>query len=100
VFSGKVCIESTGEPLIGSDRNLGPLRRLRDRVDALGPAPRAELLHVLMLPDFERADRIGEFWGNPKTRTFAELLIDCEEDRVLRAVLVGMLREGRQGSSG
>ena len=24
----------------------------------LGPAPRAELLHVLMLPDFERADRI------------------------------------------
>ena len=25
------------------------------------PAPRAEILHVLMLPDFERADRIGEF---------------------------------------
>ena len=63
----------------------GPIeleRRLRERLDALGPAPRAELLHVLMLPDFERADRIGEFWGNPKTRTFAELLIDCEEDRV------------------
>jgi hypothetical protein len=32
----------------------------RERLDALGPAPRAELLHVLMLPDFERADRIGE----------------------------------------
>lgn len=64
----------------------GPSRRPR-------PAPRAELLHVLMLPDFERADRIGEFWGNPRTRTFAELLIDCEEDRMLRAVLVGMLRE-------
>jgi hypothetical protein len=41
----------------------------------------------------EGADRIGEFWGNPKTRTFAELLIDCEEDGTLRAVLVGMLRE-------
>jgi hypothetical protein len=27
------------------------------------------------------------------TRAFAELLIDCEEDRILRAVLVGMLRE-------
>ena len=56
-----------------------------------------ELFHVLMLPDFERADRIGEFWGYPQSRAFAELLIDCEEDRVLRAVLVGMLREADRG---
>jgi hypothetical protein len=28
-----------------------------------GPDPHAELRHVLMLPDFERADQIGEFWG-------------------------------------
>jgi hypothetical protein len=47
-------------------------RRLRERLDALGPAPRAELLHVLMLPDFERADR------------------------TLRAVLVGILREAER----
>jgi hypothetical protein len=38
-------------------------RRLRAHLDALGPAPRADLLHVLMLPDLERAERIGEFWS-------------------------------------
>jgi hypothetical protein len=73
-------------------------RELRERLDALGPAPRAELLHVLMLPDFERADRIGEFWSYPKSRAFAELLIDCEEDRVLRAVIVGTLREDERNA--
>lgn len=33
---------------------------LRDRLDALPPAARAELLHVLTLPDFERAGMIGD----------------------------------------
>jgi hypothetical protein len=46
-----------------------------------------------MLTDFDRADRIGEFWGYPESRAFAELLIDCGEDWTLRAVLVGMLHE-------
>ena len=40
-------------------------RRLRERLDVLGSAPRADLLHVLMLPDFERAGRISEFWSYP-----------------------------------
>jgi hypothetical protein len=68
-------------------------RRLRERLDALGPAPRAELLHVLMLPDFDRADRIGEFWGHPETRGFGELLIDLEEDTAAGAVVFGLLAE-------
>jgi hypothetical protein len=41
-------------------------RGLRERLDALGPAPHAELL------------------------------IDCEEDGGLRAVLVGMLRDAER----
>jgi hypothetical protein len=40
-------------------------RRRREHQDALGPAPRAELLHVLTLPDDDRADRIGVDLGNP-----------------------------------
>jgi hypothetical protein len=77
--------------------NLEDLEQLlRERLDALGPAPRAELLHVLTVPDYDRAGRIGEFFGHPRTRTFAELLIDAEEDPYLRAVLVGMLREAER----
>ena len=66
-------------------------KALRQRLEALPPAARAELQHVLRLPDFERADRIGEFWGHPETRTFGELLIDLEEDKAARAVVFGLL---------
>jgi len=38
-------------------------RQLRERLEALGPAPRAELLHVLMLPDLERVGAIQSYWG-------------------------------------
>jgi hypothetical protein len=47
-----------------------------------------------MLPDFDGADRIGEFWGYPKSRAFAELLIDCEEDRTPQG---GARRDAAEG---
>ena len=58
-------------------------RRLRERLDALGPAPRAELLHVLMLPDFERVrgSRCDEH-GDGCTR---ELRGRAPEDRLARS---------------
>lgn len=34
-----------------------------------------------MLPDFDWAERIGEFWSYPESRAFAGLLIDSEEDQ-------------------
>jgi hypothetical protein len=58
-------------------------RRIRERLDALGSAPCAELLHVLMLPD-PTARTGSESSGATRSRAFAELLIDCEEDRTLR----------------
>ena len=33
-------------------------KQLRERLDALGPAPRAEPLHVLMLPDTLQMSRL------------------------------------------
>ena len=36
-------------------------RRLQASLDAMPKAARAELLHVLTLPDLERVERIGEF---------------------------------------
>jgi hypothetical protein len=41
----------------------------------------------------QQSDRHPPFWSYPLSRAFAELLIECEEDRTLRAVLVGMLLE-------
>ena len=41
----------------------------------------------------KKSDWRPPFWSVPQSRAFAELLADCEDDRTLPAVLVGMLRE-------
>lgn len=68
-------------------------RFLRERLADLDPAHRGELLHVLSLPDHDRADRLAEFNGDSQTRPLAELLSDAEEDPYTRAVLVAVLRD-------
>jgi hypothetical protein len=56
------------------------------------PAARAELLQVLMLPDLERAERIGEFWGTRRPGPSGGADRDLEEDPAAKAVR-GLLRE-------
>jgi hypothetical protein len=46
-----------------------------------------------MMPDYDRASAIGTFYADSRSRTFAELLIDAEEDPPTRGLLIGMLRE-------
>src|SRR4029453_18732296 len=68
----------TGRPTRGDTRDTPPVlafafvdlehveRELHQRLDALGPAPRAELLHVLMLLDFDRRTRLAPTGGTPR----------------------------------
>jgi hypothetical protein len=64
---------------------------LRQRLEALAPPARAELFHVLRLPDFDRADRIGEFWASRGDAHLRRAAIDLNGAR--RAVVFGLLAE-------
>jgi hypothetical protein len=73
-------------------------QRLRELVAAIPSAARAEMLRVLTIrDDAERAWEIGDLRQGGIAPTTTELLIDCEEDPALRAVVVGMLRESERG---
>lgn len=60
---------------------------------AYPPRVRSLMLGVLTLTDAERARRIGELYADKRSRGFAEVLIDLEEDPAARAFVVGMLKE-------
>jgi hypothetical protein len=69
-------------------------RQLRERLTPSASLPAPSCFTSSCCPTSSGSTGSGEFWGYPESRAFAELLIDCEEDRTLQAVLVGMLREG------
>ena len=68
-------------------------RTFRDRLDGIGPEARAVLLHVLKLPDLERVRSISEFFADPRTRAFAQLLVDIEESPQARSFVLGELQQ-------
>jgi hypothetical protein len=50
-----------------------------------------------MLPDFDRADAIGTFWGHPETRTFGGVADRPGGGQAARAVVFGLLAERAEG---
>jgi hypothetical protein len=68
-------------------------RTFTDRLDEIGPEARAILLHVLKLPDLERVRSIAEFHSDPRTRSFAQLLVDIEASPEARAFVLSELQE-------
>jgi hypothetical protein len=64
-------------------------------MNRLGECPRQD--PACWAPTSRGLGRIGEQWSSRETRPIAELAIDADEDRLLRALLVTMLRERQYG---
>jgi hypothetical protein len=77
--------------------SVGSSTLLRVVLDAIGGANGPSYSIRSSSPNLQGAERIGDLWASPKTRSLAELLPDAEEDRLVRALLVGMLKEQQHG---
>ena len=67
-------------------------QQLRTALAAIPAEVRAFALEVATVPDEERPGAIGELYKDEKLRTFAELMIDLEQEPAARALVVGELR--------
>jgi hypothetical protein len=76
---------------------VGDLRdveaELRAKLLAFPPPVRGELLSVLRMPPWHRAGIIGSLYRAGRARQLSELLMDLEEDRYARTVVLGLLAE-------
>ena len=63
-------------------------RRLRQRLDPFGPVPRAELLHVLMLPDFKRHNRLTDKPRKKRGETRGDTAPEEQGQQAMRAILL------------
>ncbi len=71
-------------------------RRLREIVVTISTGDHAYLIEVLTANDATRADAIGNLHATGLAPATIDLLIDTEVDPVMRALLVGMLRESQK----
>jgi hypothetical protein len=67
-------------------------QQLRTALAAIPAEVRAFALEVATVPDEERPGAIGELYKDEKLRTFAELMIDLEQEPAARALVLGELR--------
>jgi hypothetical protein len=67
-------------------------QQLKTALAAIPAEVRAFALEVATVPDEERPGAIGELYKDEKLRTFAELMIDLEQEPAARALVVGELR--------
>jgi hypothetical protein len=63
-------------------------RRLRQRLDTLGPAPRAELLRVLMLPDFNRHNLLADRPRKKPRETRGDAAHEEQRQQAMSAILL------------
>jgi hypothetical protein len=68
-------------------------RDLRERLLVFPPSVHIALLSVMRMPTWERADVIGKLYGSGRAKQLSELLMDLEDDRYARTVVMGLLAE-------